>query len=534
MRAPQKLYSGRNQLKYQSYFILISCLLAFIFVNRLDGQQNLAQEAYAIIEQSCLVCHGENGAYTEALIIEHAALVDDKKIIPGDPDDSVFYQRLIETDSAKRMPQGQPPLDPAAIETIWQWIKAGAPDWNAASRQDIDFITTDTMLETIQNHVNALSLSDRLFARYFTLTHLYNAGETTETLNVYRRALSKLVNSLSWGREVIKPQPIDPKETIFYIDLRDYEWDVRNDAWTQIEHAYPYQMTFDAPTQTHLREKLTTLQQEMSCEVPFVHVDWFLATASLPPLYHDILALPETDRKLEENLNVYVADNLQNAPGKRVWRAGFNDSGVSRHNRVVERHTSQHGAYWKSYDFAGSAETQNIFTHPLDFTHDGGEIIFNLPNGLQAYFLVDGNGNRLNVAPTDIVSNPAASDPAVRNGLSCIGCHTEGMKTFEDEVRAVVEQADNPPYNKERALDLYVENTVMHDLLDEDTQRYRTALEAAGGVFGGIEPIQRFHEVFQGTLNAAHAAAAVGLETDAFLEKIRQNVSLQNLLGHWW
>ena len=531
MRAPQKLYSGRNQLKYQSYFILISCLLAFIFVNRLDGQQNLAQEAYAIIEQSCLVCHGENGAYTEALIIEHAALIDDRKIIPGDPDDSVFYQRLIETDSAKRMPQGQPPLDPAAIETIWQWIKAGAPDWNAAPRQDIDFITTDTMLETIQNHVNALSLSDRLFARYFTLTHLYNAGETTEALNAYRRALSKLINSLSWGREVIKPQPIDPKETIFYIDLRDYEWDVRNDAWAQIEQVYPYQITFDAPTQTHLRDKLTTLQQDMNCEVPYLNVDWFLATASLPPLYHDILALPETDRKLEENLDVYVADNLQNAPGKRVWRAGFNDSGVSRHNRVVERHTSQHGAYWKSYDFAGSAETQNIFTHPLDFTHDGGEIIFNLPNGLQAYFLVDGNGNRLNVAPTDIVSNPAASDPAVRNGLSCIGCHTEGMKTFEDEVRAVVEQADNPPYNKERALDLYVQNTVMHDLLDEDTQRYRTALEAAGGVFGGIEPIQRFYEVFHGSLSAAHAAAVVGLETDVFLEKISKNVSLQNLLG---
>ena len=40
--------------------------------------------------------------------------------------------------------------------------------------------------------------------------------------------------------------------------------------------------------------------------------------------------------------------------------------------------------------------------------------------------------------PTNIVSNPAASNPAVRNGLSCIGCHTEGIKTFEDEVRAVV------------------------------------------------------------------------------------------------
>ena len=520
-------------MKYSKTFIviLVSVWMFILFYQNVEAQQNLAQEAYAIFEQSCLICHGENGSSTEALIIEHTALIDDGKVVPGNPDGSVFYQRLIETDVAKRMPLRQPALDAAAIETIRQWILAGAPDWDAAPRPDTDFITTNVMLQTIENHVNSLSSSDRSFARYFTLTHLYNAGETVEALNAYRRALSKLINSLSWGREVVKPQPIDVEETIFYIDLRHYEWDVRNDAWTQIEQAYPYQMTFDAPTQTHLREKLTTLQQEMNCEVPFVHVDWFLATASLPPLYHDILALPQTDRELEEELRVFVTANLQNAPGERVWRAGFNESGVSRHNRVVERHTSSYGAYWKSYDFAGSAESQNIFTHPLDFIHDGGEIIFNLPNGLQAYYLVDGDGIRLDVAPTDIVSNPAASDPAVRNGLSCIGCHTQGMKTFEDEVRAVVDQAANPPFDKTRALDLYVEKSVMDGLVEEDTERYKAALEAAGGVFGGIEPIQRFHEAFQGPLDAAYAAAAVGLETDVFLKKISDNVSLQNLLG---
>ena len=60
----------------------------------------------------------------------------------------------------------------------------------------------------------------------------------------------------------------------------------------------------------------------MDCNVPFVHVDWFLATASLPPLYNDILGLPETDRALEAELDVDVAANLQTAPGIRVWRAG--------------------------------------------------------------------------------------------------------------------------------------------------------------------------------------------------------------------
>ena len=510
-------------------FICLSVLILGIHQN-VDAQENLAQETYAIFQQNCLNCHGEHGAYTEQLIIEHAALVaPGGAIIPGNPEASEFYQRLIETAVERRMPLNAPPLSQKAIDTIRDWIAVGAPDWRDTFEADGTFITPKEMLETIENHINSLAPFDRAFARYFTLTHLYNAGETTEALLAYRRALSKLVNSLSWGRKITNPLPIDTEETIFYIDLREYEWEIGTNRWTLIEAEYPYEIEFNAPTQTELREKLTNLREEMNCEVPFVHVDWFIATASLPPLYHDILNLPETDRELETDLDVDVVENLRNAAGKRVWRAGFNNSGVSNHNRVVERHESRYGAYWKSYDFAGSVGTQDIFTHPLSFTHDGGEIVFNLPNGLQAYLLVDAGGNRLDAAPISIVSNPAASDPTVRNGLSCIGCHTEGMKDFGDQVRTVVEQNPNPPFNKDRALRLYTDQATMDALVKEDTQRYREALEAADGVFGGIEPIQRFHEAFQGPVDASHAAASVGLETVDFLEKIRENASLKNL-----
>ena len=514
-------------------FITISCLLMFsagIYQNG-HAQENLAQQAYAIFQQNCLNCHGEHGAFTEEIIINHTALIETRAVVPGKPIESELYTRLLEGDPTKRMPLGQPQLPPAAILTIGNWIQAGAPDWEIPLQTDGPFITPTEMLETIEKHVNSLSPFDRTFTRYFTLTHLYNAGETTEALHAYQRALSKLVNSLSWGREVIRPQAIDPEGTIFYIDLRDYEWEIGTNRWTQIEEVYPYKIEFNAPTQTSLHEKLTNLREEMDCEVPFVHVDWFIATASLPPLYHDILGLPQTDRELEARLEVNVVENIQNAAGRRVWRAGFNNSGVSNHNRVVERHTSRYGAYWKSYDFAGSVRTQNIFTHPLSFTHDGGEIIFNLPNGLQAYYLADAGGNRLDAAPISIVSNPAASDPTVRNGLSCIGCHTEGMKTFEDQVRASIQQKANLPFDKARALRLYVEQATMDVLVNEDTDRYQQALEKTGDVFGGIEPIQRFYEVFQGSVDTAHAAAALGLQPQVLVRKIRGNTRLQNFLS---
>ena len=518
-------------MKVWKNLIKISFLLTLILgYHTVAAQQDLAQQAYDILEHNCSSCHGEHGTFTEQLIIRSSReLIDSGAIIPGDPNGSKFYQRLIETDLAKRMPLNAPPLTPEALNTIHQWIQIGATDWTTFTRPDIDFITPNQVLETIEDHVESLAPFDRAFARYFTLTHLYNAGETTEALRAYSVALSKLVNSLSWGFEVKKPTPIDPRETIFHIDLRHYEWDIRNEAWTQIEREYPYKIEFDPETQASLNEKLTNLREEMKCEVPFVHVDWFLATASLPPLYHDILDLPETDRELERDLDVNVARNIQSAPGVRVWRAGFNDSGVSNNNRVVERHTSRYGAYWKSYDFAGSVGAQDIFTHPLSFTPDGGEIIFNLPNGLQAYYISDASGNRINVAPTTIVSNPAASDPAVRNGLSCIGCHTEGMKTFEDTVRASVQRTQNPRFDKEQALRLYVEKAVMDAHVKDDKIRYEAALRETGGIPGGIEPVHRFHEAFHEPLDAAYASASVGLETDAFLQEIHQRSSLQNL-----
>ena len=389
------------------------------------------------------------------------------------------------------------------------------------------------MLDTIQTHLDSLQPYERPYARYFTLTHLYNAGKTTDNLQAYRNALSKLVNSLSWGHDIIKPHPINPSQTLFYIDLRHYEWDAwdtREDVWKRIEQDYPYTIEYNLQTEAERFEKLTQLRQDTESTVPFIHADWFLATASLPPLYHDILRLPDTDRALEEELGINVQRNIQQSPGIRVARAGIVDSGVSKNNRVVERHTSVYGAYWKSYDFAGSVGAQNIRTHPLSFKHDGGEIVFNLPNGLQAYYISDEKGNRIDKAPTDIVSNPAASDPAVRNGLSCIGCHTQGMKTFEDVMRTTIELTENPNYDKIQALRLYVGQDKMDTFLEQDTEKYRLALvKATGTGFEDIEPVHRAHEVFEQPLDAADAAAALGLKTEALVQQIQDKQSLQNL-----
>ena len=518
-------------MKNHIHFLMLLTIIVF-GINTAQAQDTLGQQAYAILENKCLNCHGTGGSFTENLLIENRdQLIAGGSVVPNNPGASELYLRLISTDTAKRMPLLQPALSDNAIATIRNWITQGAPDWEV--EQDINFITTDTLLDTIQAHLTTLESYERPYARYFSLTHLYNAGETAENLQAYRNALSKLVNSLSWGHDIIKPHPIDPQQTLLYVDLRHYEWDewdTRDDVWERIEQDYPYTREFNAETEAERFEKLTQLRQDTQSNVPFIQADWFLATASLPPLYHDILRLPDTDLALEQQLGINVQRNIQQSPGIRVSRAGIVDSGVSKNNRVVERHTSSYGAYWKSYDFAGSVGAQNIRTHPLSFQHDGGEIVFNLPNGLQAYYISDDKGNRIDKAPTDIVSNPAASDPAVRNGLSCIGCHTEGMKTFDDVMRTTIELTENPNYDKTQALRLYVGQDKMDKLLEQDTEKYRQALvKATGEGFEDIEPVHRAHEVFEQPLNAANAAAALGLKTETLVQQVQDKQSLQNL-----
>ena len=107
----------------------IICLLMFILSYCIaDAQPLLAQQAFDILEQYCLDCHGEFGAYADILVIEHKRLIEAQAVVPGNPGVSELYLRLLgDTSGGERMPLGQPPLDSEAIEIIQRWIAAGGP-----------------------------------------------------------------------------------------------------------------------------------------------------------------------------------------------------------------------------------------------------------------------------------------------------------------------------------------------------------------------------------------------------------------------
>lgn len=330
------------------------------------------------------------------------------------------------------------------------------------------------------------NIPNRRFLRYFTLTHLANANRPEEELQTYRNGLTKLVNSLSWGRRVVPLVPVDRAKTVFRIDLRDLQWS--NTVWNTLVAAHPYNLEPFVEREKRIRTVTGT-------RVVHLRGDWFVAQASRPPLYHQVLQIPDNVAALEARLGVDVARNIEN---KRIARGGFNGSGVSKNNRLIERHESSFGSYWKSYDFAGNTGKQNLFDRPLGpgdtdrlFDHDGGEIIFNLPNGLQAYMLVDANGKRIDKGPTAIVSDPSRPDRAVENGISCMGCHARGMIRKDDQIRGHVQQNVKAFAAGEAnfILTVYPGTAVLNTLLDEDQERFRKAVELCNVPLTKTEPI---------------------------------------------
>ncbi len=489
---------------------------------------SLALKAYEILNQHCAKCHGENGgSHTKYMVIDRKAMVQDQKVVkPGNPERSLIIERITSIDDPMPPERKAEPLNKNEIEVLQEWIKAGAPDWKLVPPPEREFVSTEKIISMIEADAKAAKEIDRPSLRYFTLTHLYNAKAPEEEIGAFRTAFSKLINSLSWEPNIITPKAIDPEKTIVRIDLRAFGWS--DETWRSITDNYPYALTYSGAAYQRLSSTL-------SCETPFIRADWFIAHASQSPLYEKILGFGDRTNALQrlekDRLKIDTERNLTNAPGVRVWRSGFIESGVSENNRIVERHRSPYGAYWKSFDFAGNIGFRDITRYPRSFRHDGGEIIFNLPNGLQAYLLVDKFGNRLDKAPINIVNDASGLFPEIRNGISCMGCHSEGMIHFDSkagQLRNSIMTRGHAEEIFQDLLALYVDAPTITEFVIEDEERFITAVAKTGAVAGGREPIIRLVGRYGRSLDIEHAAAEFGITSKSLVEAINSNPILKD------
>ena len=551
-------------------WLLIGC--ATLAMARLAAGQSpdVAGRVEELFRQKCIDCHAADDA-TPKGGFKGVELVDDllrnpKYVKRFDPANSLLYQYLSGAQTP-RMPKGDDPLTESELALVRAWIgerSAGsvevAPGPVAPAFVPRPIVDDEAIIGLIHRDVSGLPAGERGNYRYITYANLWNERlpdgasaeeqakfqrETDALIEATRLGFVKMLNSLSWSPSMVLPKAIDKDGLVQRIDLRGLLCADRRYHWTGPAHweplcaRYPYGRTLGVRQEEELVEWLGT-------ELPFVRADWFVFATSRPPLYHELLGLPGADGKpgadlaLERMLGVDVGKNI--LEGMRVARAGIRDkqSGVSQHNRLIERHELNGGAYyWKSYDFGDSVATGNLVLHPLGpanleglpdnqrpfaFEHAGGEIIFSLPNGLQGYLLVTEDGTRIDDGPSKIVfdrDDSADVKGQITNGISCIACHSGGINLKLDQIRDGALKIV-PRGLRDEIEALFPANEAMDRMQKADKARFLSAVAKIGITDGcdqtNCEVVRRVSLRFGENLTFERAAAEFGVAPADFRE----------------
>ncbi len=471
-----------KKIVFQSFMLLVTLAAGHAFgLNDTKVCQQAMADTAEVLETYCASCHGEQPNYNGlAKITDLQSLINRGLIVPGDSESSILYQRV----RGGTMPPASVWLRPEidAVDTLRDWIECAAPELSVESAA-YDFVDINARLNEIRSDLqNTWLLADRWDQRYISFYSLSNAGMSEDQLELYRQATIYMLNSVSRSILLLNADPsahnwVDENRLLYRFNLSDLGWDA--ELFDQVIELYPYKITYDEYSWFNVDESTAeSIREQIGSDVFELHADWVLANFSQSPLYEILLDLPSTLAELEQQRGIDVLESLYDLKSRRF---GVFRSGYANGPRVVESIDGYLG-FWLTYDFAEYYENNNPFLYPLDFEADGGEVIFELNNGLFGYYVFTGDPLRENaeftpVAPIDIAHDPFAHDGLVTNGRSCMSCHVNGLIARSDEVRDYLFASGNI---EEDAFEIYLDRYEMSRLLEEQNIRFSQAMSRAG------------------------------------------------------
>jgi hypothetical protein len=112
-------------------------------------------------------------------------------------------------------------------------------------------------------------------------------------------------------------------------------------------------------------------------------------------------------------------------------------------------------------------------------------------------------------------------DLAVTNGLSCMGCHDQGMRKAKDDVRGVVLAGRSFPRDVREAVDaMYPPHEKMDRIIEEDAKKFTDAMIRAGLEptlkLNGVEMINALAKRYEDDIDMTLARAELGLTKDEY------------------
>lgn len=580
---PRRLHVLSSARSLASGLFLVAISASRLSAVETQNVQGLDARAMKILKSSCAACHtpGKTNGQDFDFILDPLKLIEKGFIDPSEPSKSEILKRISEKSDDQMPPKNAAeninrPSE-AEKKILEDWIKslASIESPSDLKRKNIPatvpvhgtgpsaiqpkFAQEKDLVDKAIRFLDTQPAEKHASIRFFSFRNLYQLRKSPAALNPNfaknsdlsddHIALVKALNSLSWNSDFATMDKVpDSDGLLVWVDLTSLKTMVEGKikSWTEerewkaILKEYRYGYEVEHGPFIDLRNKTGT-------DMPIIRADWFIANALSPPLYHQLLQIPENEKDLQALLGFDIERNILDGQALRI---GFTESKVStRANRLIERHSTSNGYYWKSYDFlpstaapgtanavkskrllkefpTGPRFNDNKFTETA-FDHDGGEIIFSLPNQLQGYMLVQADGTRINEAPQDLVNDSTlvSGSPSIVNGISCITCHSQGMIDPPDDEILDGTSVKGDPLDFVRRMHRHDEGA---DRLKSDKDRFLRALSAATKKWNpakdhssSAEPISRIAKNFNNaSLGLAELASELGVEEDYLSNKL--------------
>jgi hypothetical protein len=469
--------------------------------------------AYTLLSQNCANCHSESGstipnelplvASTDPMIAHLWTLtrVDLRSI-----ENSKLVTRL--TIEAHNCWSDCTQDGATLAQALHAWADAISPLPVATVPAPSGQVTDAQVSAWIAADRGKLSSDDASNVAYTSLHKLYNAGASLDELNTARVGISKALNSTArYAPSIVNPVPIDPYALVYRFDTRDYwgYWPANpyvpvtgaapadpahaQTAWSRIKQGNVNGDFSAGGGLSHPDDKPSTFPNIAGFYSDYVEASQLVYTLTRPDVYNEIMNIPGITSPLTTQLGV---DMSKGADGFQFMTV---DNPITLEPRLLMRQSIGPGYFWKSTDpFTGSpmvwyerpvpefdqssAGSDMLKTTPLNLSNystsgmivlnsagtglqDGlqaaaAEVIFSLPNGLQAY-MIGGAGDEQRVdAFTFIVVDPRRGGPKTLPGstprtsqtlrllqsASCFGCHDDGMNRAPDGMQPYL--AQNP------------------------------------------------------------------------------------------
>ena len=322
--------------------------------------------------------------------------------------------------------------------------------------------------------------ADRPFVRWLSF---YNYPISNQIRYRRRKSTRFTLNSLSLRPDIVFPYDVPPHPwmepisgTLVRIDLRDFGWTPAQ--WEELVPSEPY---FGGRWVDHL--SWHALNKGTLSAAAVMRADWFVRTITTEPHYSKFFRFPETLDQLKQK---FAVDEKVVETFSLDSRGAVINSLPGLNNRQLIRLQGPVGYFWVTLDVLRNDGERAALDRPFGITKDGGEIIWKLPNGLQAYYLVNAQDQRVDEVPPGIAVDYVTGfkEKTVKNMRSCVRCHVNGINTFRSDITHMINEGKIRLYSRDhdKALKLSeLYSSRIYRLLKQDQESYIEAVERCTG-----------------------------------------------------